>query len=427
MFSKRKYARKRPSRKMFRPRAGKKNRILRPPDPDLVPNQEFDASGASVYPWTYVVPAPRLPSLGGGSRIPSLRQICAKEVGANSDALSSLYLLEASWTCWSLVWRHILQMGRDLPVLFRMFASHFAEKPGFLCHSGDVPDSRSKALETCLIPVRSHRVENVFSNISVWDFVSFVSSLCASVVVDCSKVLPFSAQQLLTLSNITTLVALDLSANVLVDDQFLYTLRSNMVEKKSKLKVLRICSCPNVTKKGVLSLFEEQDDFSLTYVESDVSVVSGSRFGDRLVDSKSKTVIPGTKWTLLNESEKQTVRLAKYPLAMKTHYLLRNTSISDLVSELIWDFKFFPGVITNTLDSQFEDAWNQRLKIASRRLTYAPHCYMKDPDSKIQPRIIEAAQEDAAVYFPRQGTTVKKQPPRKPKMVATDANSFFGI
>lgn len=430
MFSKKRYTRKsRTTRRPFKART-RRARVLRPaePAPKHEPRPELGkedlvAAGAAIYPWMHVQPS--LKTVAIRAPVISLRQTCARVVALNSASLSPSYLDEASWACWLLVWRYITELELDLPALFRMFWRRFGSHSTFFCHSkrSSLVSSRFEALRACLTPVRRHRIENIFSNVSVTDFAAFVSNCSASVVVDCSKI-TFSNLQLLSLCNIPTLVALDISGT-LVDDQFLYTLCSCLVEKNVSLSVLRISRCPNVTKKGLLWVLEEAAH-NLAYVETDVSVSPSTAFAQRL--DSLKVQIPGTKWELLSESDPTTTNVAKYSLATKVHYLLRNNGL-ELPELMIWDFKFFPQVIS-TLDAesittQYEESWVSRLKQATLRLIYTPYCYMRNHSLEIKFKV-PPKEEKPRELFPRQGYPTVRKPVKKPRAIATSVKSFFG-
>lgn len=440
MFSKRKYNRKKGTRRHVR-RTSKKNRILRPPPTTTAEKPTFDASGAPVYLWQYVAPNMGRSASSCLKSPLSLRQLCAYHVALNAESLSSEYLQLAPWTCWEFVWKHILAMGKDSPELFRMFAREFSHHHSFWCHqlsfgplSHIDPDARAQALEWALIPgLRKHRMDNVFSNVSVADLTAFVAKLDCSVVVECSHLDKFTAPQLISIACLPNLVALDLSGNKLVDDQFLYTLRLCLVSKNLNLKILRLSSCESVTKRGIASLLDVDIVSPLCYVESDINMISKSNFALRFLDTPAVSEhqpVPNTKWKLLNEAVPSTQQVAHYSLPYKLHYLLRNT---DLVGGhlLIWDIKFFPETIdmtnlTSAADS-YEASWARRLRSARMKSAYAPYCYLIDPDQVVVPDEKVKPPVVSNLPFSRQGTNAQKPSVRKPKLIRADAKSFFGM
>lgn len=448
MFSKRRYNRKKGTKRLFRRRISKIARILRPVHANIehaapvIQKPSFDASGTSVYLWQYLLPKIASGEVSKGKNVASLRQLCAYQVASNAEALSLEYLSEAPWTCWEHVWKNILAMEKDSPDLFRMFALEFGSKPSFCCHESSFGAQRSAglnirslALELALIPVhRKHRVENVFSNISVADFVSFVAKLPCSVVAECSNMNSFSSTQLISLSSLPNLVALDLSGNALVDDQFLYTLRLCIVSKQLNLKILRISGCPNVTQRGIASLFDKDQDVPLCYIETDVYMLSKSSFAQRFVDVPlvaRHSPVPNTKWKLLDENDASTLEVAYYSLAYKLHYLSRNTELIG-VPNMVWDFKFFSETIDlmdlHHASNMLQETWAKRLRSTRMKSAYAPYCYLKDLKQDIIPEVSSKCPVETSQVFTRQGTVeVKKSTARKPKLISTDVNKFFGI
>lgn len=427
---------------------------MRPAD-DLVPKPTFDAGGASIYPWNYVEPntikkrkdkgeaidVVLRPSSSSNSNsgIASLRQICAQTLARNAEAITSEFLNEGSWSCWKSVWEEILALGKDLPEVFRMFGSAFLEQPSFVCHSRSVNssqelDKRSSTLDTCLIPIhRRHRMENVFCNISVPDFVFYVNTFSEpAVLVDTSGIPAFSTSQLLSLCNIQSLVGLDLSGNS-IDDQFLFTLALLLTEKRSTLKILKITSCPNISKRGLLD-FLESASLPVSYIEADVDLTSDrSTFAERLLSDSSTTdpiPVAGTKWKKLYGEDPVHGHLSKYSLAMKMHYLLRNT---DLVQspKLVWDFMFFADeFVKSDSSTKTSKSWSERFKRSNSK-PFNHQIYMRDPNMKVVPRNVKPPKaQDPLVLFPRAGMEGRPSAfasRKKPKSTFTSANSFFGM
>lgn len=485
MFNRRKYSRKKERRRAFRPRVHKR-RLLRPPShapaspaPPAPPPPLFDAAGCATYPW------PHLPPCGDflqpnpvRRRLLPLRQICAQHLANAADALEPEYLDQAPWSCWQPVWRAILERGRDTPRVFLMFAATFGAHPAFACHHSraytyaqteahnaqhktraqketdadvaifsEAPVSENKtsalrhrALALALVPTHcKHRIDNFFSNVGLEDWAALVARAHCSVVADCSAP-PFSRRQLLAVCLVPSLVALDLSGNPAVDDQFLYTLRASLSHRLLLLKIVRLCRCPNITLQGLLQLLKEPTP--LAYVEADV-VLPTARFAleEAVLSQPGSTSAPGThygdgravlgtQWRLLDERKSANARVAGYPLALKVHYLLRNT---DLVPapKVMWDIKFFAQTLSTqdraALVLAVGDTWLAREKQVTTRSAYVPHCYLLDPAMEVKyapelPRVVEDR-----LVFQRQGALVlRKKNARKPRMVATDASSFFG-
>lgn len=387
--------------------------------------------------------APMLTRWGGGPC--SLGQRAAQVVARNAHGLSSSLMGEAPWTCWRMVWQSILHHGSDLPHLFRIFYQSFGLQSDFMCHyrklepfartHGSARLTKNAALNACLAPtLRHHRLENVFSNVSVAEFASFVLELAeAAVVVDCSGVRAFTPNQLVTLCGTPNLEALDLS-NTDIDDQFLYTLRASMVLKKSRLQILRICGCANITETGLRVLLAEPGAPSLAYLESDIHI-SKVDFAHGLLalTEAHGCAVPGTKWRVVPTSDLAIGVVHKFHLANKLLCLLRNIP-KLLAPSLIWDFKFFPQVVegAHVTEELALEAWNLRLSIAATSPAHVPAMYVKDCSHVAPAQEPRAAPKSAPelLVFSRAGHSLLLEKPkhlqvRKPRTVKTDAMSFF--
>lgn len=445
MFAKKKYVRKRPDRKHVRRRAGRKSRILRPHfEPQVPEKPTFNASGCSPYLWmnirSGVTGLCKQPNSENPSNpVKSLRLICAKTVASNVECLHSSYFCEASWTCWKLVWEEALKQGTDLPQLFRLFTDTFGLERNFSCHPpihgtiervhGSTADLKRSALLASSIPNHPrHRIENVFSNISIPDFVLFVgSSNNCAVVINCAKIALYSTPTLLSLCKTPTVSAIDISYNSVVDDQFLHTLNACLVTGTSSLKLLRVCGCPAVTVKGILNLLEARQNSSLVYVETDVSLPRLSMFSSRflhLPDYKEDPPILGTRWRMVNEEHSEMAFIAKHSLATKLHYFLRLKKLFNS-SNVIWDFKFFNEVADQSMNIEDfnEIVWLDRLHTAVRKKITLPHMYFKDPTLQVVPRIVRDERPSEMKSIDR--SKAESSTTRKPKFVKTNADSFF--
>ncbi|OBA19900.1 hypothetical protein METBIDRAFT_12933 [Metschnikowia bicuspidata var. bicuspidata NRRL YB-4993] len=454
MFGKRKYDRKKGVRKSFRRRRRKKGKILKLKEPEpVVEKPVFSASGSSLYLWMHVPPLHQTfvnNTERRGKFTSSLRERCAEIVGANSDALSPSYLEEAPWSCWQSVWSTILKNGSDLPELFRMFARRFGDQISFSCHASTNTDVnlvhtslkglRNSALNACLIPFyKKHRVENVFSNISINDFVTFVSGLDqASIAIDCSKMPPFTTSDILSLCNIPSLRALDLSGNRQVDDQLLYTIKSRLTLRESNLQILVLSGCPYVTEKGLFALLKDCGDSKLSYVEADLRLLlleSFEKLFSRIEDSNDTSIVTGTQWRLVRKDDKFAAA-SKYKLGLKFHFLLRQSN--DLVaSKMLWDIKFFSAVVDplkENVEDNFVPAWKQRYLGAMNRPLTFPFAYMKDIDILVKPcpAPVLVQEIQSPPIFERAGRVglqdklkSVKQNTKKPRTISTNAQAFF--
>lgn len=446
MFANRRTVRRKRPRHSLKRRIARKRQIIRPQLQDfIVEKPSFDASGSSLYLWMYV--ASEVP--GSTQRILkeqrkpivlSLRQICADVIAANPESICSSYLEDSPWTCWRFVWESALRQGMDLPSLFRAFAEKFGSEPSFRCHAeieGTIgrlhettADLKHSALLSCLVPTHlKHRIDNVFCNISISDFVHFVSCTAnCGLVIDCSKMPLLTVANLVALCKIPNLEAIDLSHNRLVDDQFLYTLNSCLVSQCARISILRVYGCPSVTIKGISALIAADERSMLALIETDVFVKSDSMFSSKLLhstDEEKYNPIPGTRWKSIIDEQSPLGLLGKHSLATKVNYLLRLTNISRS-SHIIWDIKFFNQVAEqSTSIKTFNDiVWRLRLQLGTTMRMSSPYMYIKDPSCKI-PMIVKEA--TVKIQKPNEGSTVSvpRLNGRKPKHVKTDANTFF--
>ena len=449
MFAKRKYARKRRPRRPSKRRMTRRRNILRPADPVILEKPIFDAAGASTYLWMYVKPGPAAPANTPGEhstpqRVRSLRQICADAVAANIDSICPAYLEEASWACWRAVWEAALHMGTDLPSVFAIFAEAFGSEASFRSHASidgviermhrATQELKRSALLTCLIPSHGkHRVENVFLNISVGDFAQFVGAVhdCAVVLV-CSRMAPFTIANLVALCNIGTVEAVDLSNNPIVDDQFLFTLNTCLVNGKSSLKLLKVCGCPGVTHRGILALLQACESSLLAYIETEVRLIPESTFAQSFLHRPvpaEDAPVPGTNWRAISEQSTMAM-LGRQSLAMKFHYILRVRKLVSC-SSVLWDFKFLSEVADQfaQLTDLHDAAWRQRLQCATMKKFELPYMYIKDTGMDVVLRVmkhkVKLEHAPDAPREPEMPPESAKCASRKPRRVITDANSFF--
>lgn len=448
MFTKRKYAKKRQTKRVVRRHVSRKRQILRPQnESSAIEKPTFDASGASAYLWMQIAPGVRGKDQENEKNekfaVPSLRKICADVVAANPETIHSSYFASSSWPCWRLVWESALEQGTDLPSLFKIFMNAFGLEKSFNCHPeiygtierihSSVSQLKQSALMACAIPTnRKHRIENVFSNISLPDFVSFVGSVenCA-VVIDCCKMPLYSTSTLISLCKISTIEAIDLSYNPVVDDQFLNTLNCCLVSGNSNLKILRVCGCAGVSSRGILTLLEAKESSLLSYIETDVCLKPESMFLSRFqhaAESHDDAPIPGTKWRLINEEHSTMAIVGKQSLATKLFVLLRLKKILLPVNG-IWDIKFFKQEANQAMDVKMfnEITWLLRLQNSTRRNISSPFMYIKEPGSNVAPKFVADMSEkkEAHSFSKLRKKKSQSQSSRKPKFVHTNANSFF--
>lgn len=369
-------------------------------------------------------------------RIPSLKDICALVLAENADALEPSYLTTCSWTCWRYVWEVICKWNLDSPYIFKMFAKQFGSMPGFKCHFTHLTDigQRSSALASAVIPVRSHRIDNVFANISHKDFVGFLAGLDAHVILDCSSLKDLDKSQVLNFCNTPNLAGIDLSHNDWVDDQFLYTLgRAIKFKDLSKLGLLRLVNCPNVTDQGFLD-FLRQLLVQLTYISTDIRAFTKSTFEARL-EGKPEIPVPDSNWYLLLTHSAHYSMLLKYNLTMSAHYLLRNTDKLNIpTNSPIWDIKMYKDCVdfrdSKSFYCKLEDTWRSRERSSMLRPVSNLFVYMRREGISNPPKLPVS---DVKTLTSGSKSTVvdtaitQRVPRRKPKHKLKDTNAFFGV
>lgn len=336
-----------------------------------------DSSSTTTYPWIRLAPLLRYNvanSPRSGKGVPSLKLICSRKIAENADSLESSYLDTASWMVWRQVWEEILLLRNDSPRVFNIFAGKFFLLDGFKCHKLSLPldvngksskwekvlKARNEGISSVIIPrARNHRVENLFSNINVLEIVKFIHKLSYRpwVLLDVSLMTQkYGREDHLKLFSITDLVALDLSNSQIVDDLFLYNMSVSITKdgKLSKLTILKLNNCPNVTSKGLQYLICLANDpdarCSLSYIESDVKI-SSPNFAAKLQNIKSEQpyFIDGTRWFVL-EDDQESKTLKKLPLALKLHCLYKHYSSKITKDPTASDF---PQYTTNSMDYLF--------------------------------------------------------------------------
>lgn len=438
MFNRRRYNRKSGKRKAFRPRVRKKGVILKPPERNqyIPPKPDFDASGIAPYMWQYCPQSEPIKVKHRLDTIPSLKNICALVLAENADALEPSYLSTCSWTCWRPVWEVICQWNLDSPYIFKMFAKQFGSMPGFKCHYMRLTDigPRSSALASAVIPVRSHRIDNVFANISHRDFVAFLAGFDAHVILDCSSLKDLDKSQALNFCNTPNLAGLDLSHNDWVDDQFLYTLgRAISFKDLPKLGLLRLVNCPNVSDRGFLE-FLRQLLAQLTFISTDIRALTKSTFQARL-EEKPELPVPDSNWDLLLAHSAHYSMLLKYNLTMSAHYLLRNTDKLHIpTNSPIWDIKMYKECVDfrdfKTFYCKLEDTWRSREKSSMLRPVSNLFVYIRREGVSSPPNL--SVRDVKSLANVHKSTVIdsaitKRVPKRKPKYKLKDTNAFFGV
>lgn len=408
-----------------------------------------------------------------GRKVPSLRQFTALSIARNINSLEKAYLQLAPWECWKMVWERVLELNKDSFEVFRIFASRFSEEQSFSCHhftSLRLRDaslerlafSRANAIEECLIPGSGkHRIENLFSNVSLPDFLTYLKLVRFKprVLLDLSQ---RTAQMLredhYLLFNAPYLVGLDLSNSRLIDDHFLYNMATAILRdgKLTQLTILRLQNCPLVTEKGLRHLLDIKDHLkcSLSYIESDLQLSNGflSKFGAQ----KDANYVPGTRWRPLTEKDPHIRTISRVPLALKLHCLFRHFASSIIVTLLVGSTTTSPVYLLRSknailLDimlhneefsasdytassgiSKLQAAWETRLAHRNRLPSKLPNCYIVDntfePLEVKNQELGNPPEEPSAVFHVAKRKPSNSQRPtkrKKPVGIRTTAESFF--
>lgn len=407
------------------------------------------------------------------SQVPSLRRLASLAIASNIHSIEKTYLRLAPWECWKMVWERVLALNKDSLEVFRIFASRFGEEAGFKCHGSsssyihnaglaELACLRAQTIKEYLIPgSEKHRMENLFANVSIPDFLSYLRGLSFTprVLLDLSQ----RASQMLRedhflLLSLPHLVGLDLSNSRIVDDHFLYNMATAITrdEKLTQLTILRLQNCPLVTEKGLHHLFGIQDHLqcSLSYIESDVKVTTGflSKFGVK----SGPSYITGTRWRPLTEDDPFSSTVSRLPLALKLHCLYRNFASNIIVSLLAGNTTTSPLYLLRSqkavlLDVMFHSeefsssdvstssgiiklqrVWEARLASRNRLPKKLPICYIVDnshePLTQQNPVSKTPPQESSAVFHvtKRKPSSTQRTPKRKkPIGIRTTAESFF--
>lgn len=427
----------------------------------------------SVYSWQNVPPLCRYNKTSLAGPVKSLKSLCAFTVAKHVEDLEYYHLDLAPWACWRLVWTNVLKLQNDSFDVLKMFASQFYKEQSFRCHSpvkltlsfytSHVPlvKTRDHVINALSIPEsRNHRFENIFFNISINNFSSYLHRLHFSswIVLDLSHVTSkLSNEDHFKILNIPNLVALDLSNSEFVDDRFLYNISRSISESKLKqLTILRISNCRNVTEIGLRHLLNiskyKRFDTSLSYIESDVRIVPGSftlSFSS-IKKEKSDEYIDGTRWTLLNSIDGERDIMKGLSLALKLYMLykeygykviaraLENETNSQAMNLLVLNTSNAPGYLIKAkhsviLDVMFHpetlekvddcshqlflDQWKRRLV----KNTRASYNYIADNNYEIG---IELAPNTASK---ERKTSQVSSSKKKPRQINTDIKSFFGM
>lgn len=299
------------------------------------------------------------------TRLKSLSKLCADFIATKSLSLHHSYL--GSWSAWKPVWNSILAKGYDSPAIFGMFAMKFGKEPSFKCHSSKLVEnegrfstyspsysSRERSIQGSRIRSNKfhHRLETVYSNISLKTVSSYIHEHGFKLLLDLSFAQSIDSFSIFQLAN---LAALDFSNNTQISDSFIAQLTNSINENRfPDLKVVLLLRCSNVSSVGIRHLLTNQT--KVKYIESDYHLTEKSNFAQKFnkPDKNISTYVEGTSYLSLIPME--TKILLNLPLGLKLNAL---TDKHDLEMErgiILLDILVDP-----TTSSEFRaDVWTTR-------------------------------------------------------------------
>lgn len=394
-----------------------------------------DSTGLATFNWANLVPSlNNLRLLDGQSLLKkgpvlSLKDICAESLAKNIECIDPANFDGLHWSILSMVWSKCLQMNKDSPRIFSIFASKFYKEKTFVSHSEtrlnhEVAKIRQTTIaDHRLLNSKKHRIEVVFLNVRIRDIISYVHKLecCSWVFLDLSG-FRATKDELLQVVNIQNLVCLDLS-NSLVDDSFLNSLTQSILreDKLSKLTIIRLVNCSKITADGLRNLMKIQsnDNYSLSYVELDICLYTNS----------SLTLHGLENWVNLPES-----KIYSFPLALKLHSLFKiyrhsiitNSSSRDITinpTYLKWSKDFVLLDLTyvdipleqKNRDDALTHGWKLRGNLKPMKECFS---YIK-ATTKVKQEILSQSRLPSSPRPP-----LKKG---RPQMIKPNANNFFGM
>lgn len=313
-----------------------------------------DTNIKTLYRWDLIEPESRNEPQRSSGMVPLLTRICADTVAQNVSQLHPSYL-DSSWTVWKHVWLCILERKLDSPAVFGMFVRQFGKEPTFRCHRSDTSSTRLTALQGSLIPSNSkvlHRMENIFSNVSLKDFAHYVSHNLLGLALDMSSRLSRTMDIHLIL-HFKTLTALDLSY-LDMDDLFLKSLSIALDDKLHQLRVLVLHKCPRMSSQAISQLMQLPTN-SLDYIECNHRLVEGSEFASHLsvTPTNNPLYVEHTNWKYIG-----TNILSRLPLGLKT-YALHNRHAVPLSTRILYDVMVYDEEYQSP--DQMPYTWKERI------------------------------------------------------------------
>lgn len=387
-----------------------------------------DTATQATYDWKKVLPLGKYSTHHGKYQrrreLASLKSIARHHVAINCRHLEIEYFDAVPFVEWKKIWEQILFLNFDSPKIFDLFALVFGRAGKSLhCHRVITRNDakadpkaeklelvRSDTIEALTMLSKNHRVENVFSNLYVPEFVPYVNTLMYKpfVVIDITSSSNFSDKDsYLRLLSLNNLLALSFSDNDIIDDSFLSCIFTCVANegKLTELRVLVIRNCRKITPKGLtqflaaISRHSCESKASLALVETDLELPVNSEPNSSFLhtNSSKQVIVEGTNWFTLNEPWRKKI-LSELPLVQKVKCLLKNYSehinplqltdniLTEIKSRVILDLMIHKRAIDQAgLDySALLETWINRLdriRTSSYKNTF---CYIIDKNKPIR-------------------------------------------
>lgn len=317
------------------------------------------------------------------AELKSLRQICSQVVAEHHEDLVRDTLKVGTWKgVWKHVWEQICLIGYDSFDMFQLFAQTFSQEKDFRCHYVDNSTRRGKMLNSCLLAIKSHRVE----------FIPFQNGITGTLgglplsqllLLDLSNVGFFSFSQddvtqfCLSLLSLESLVGLDISgliSHIRMPDHIL-RLWIAAIKKNNKWCNMRLlCLGGRITDTAALLL-----DSHLVYIEcaqlkADNLFKYGWQCEDELLSKNSKDFC--TKYSLAQkynfiklryrDQGKNLLESAKYRrilmevYASNNNYYIARNGDKNNKNEIARIYCHFKRIGMNALQSSFSSSSNSK-------------------------------------------------------------------
>ncbi|KAI3402300.2 hypothetical protein KGF56_004870 [Candida oxycetoniae] len=352
-----------------------------------------------AYTWYSIPPCNGLDQIKAQEpkRVLSLRNLCLRHISKYSTGINSEVLQTLPWRFWKDIWLCILKDNMDSFDLYLEFAEFFSHFPDFQSHL--VPHihactSRDFAIAKSKIPrSRLHRLETIYENISINDFLRKLQRAKALVFLEIVET-HWSREDYFKLFSVPNLCCLSLYVNI--DDLFLHNLGSCInVGQLSKLTFLKIKST-KVTNKGIVRFIRaiERPPYNLKCL---------------LVEHKFNE----KGWTLLDIEYKSTI--SNFQIGRALHSLQEQGLIDPgfkLHQSKIVDVMVLTGTSFESANN-FNLSWQRRNNIG--QIGKKGYLYIR----RNHKSIIETDSSSCKA---------KNKPILKKKlMIETDAKTFFGM